>query len=162
VTGVISSALPTANAQQVSRQGSFDLPCSADTAFPLFSPEGEREWIQTWNPQPVFPERIEFCRDTVFREGGGHEEAIWTIVDADWNAHRAEYVRVAPASHAAHIIVNLLELRPGWCRVSIRYTVTAFAGHTSKLLEPFSEAAYADKMRHWQRQIGAYLAERKQ
>jgi hypothetical protein len=156
-TGVISSELHTANAQQVSRQGNFDLACSTDTAFPLFSPEGEREWIKTWNPRPVFPEKIEFCRDTVFREGHGNEEAIWTIVDADWKTHRAEYVRVAPGSHAAHIIVKVQELTPGSSRVSIRYTVTAFPGRISKVLEPFSEAAYAEKMRHWQRQISACL-----
>jgi hypothetical protein len=37
------------NAQQVIRTGGFDLPCDADTAFPLFSPEGEREWASGWN-----------------------------------------------------------------------------------------------------------------
>jgi hypothetical protein len=157
VRGVISSELHPENAQRVSRQGSFDLPCSADTAFPLFSPEGEREWIKTWNPRPVFPANIEFCRDTVFREGKGSEEAIWTIVDADWNAHRAEYVRIAPASHAAHIIVKVLELSPGSSRVSIGYTVTAFAGHRSTLLAPFSEAAYADRMHNWQRRSARIL-----
>jgi hypothetical protein len=38
------------NAQQVIRTGGFDLPCAADTAFPLFSPVGEGEWVLGWNP----------------------------------------------------------------------------------------------------------------
>jgi hypothetical protein len=40
----MSASLP-GNAQQVIRTGGFDLPCDADTAFPLFSPEGERECV---------------------------------------------------------------------------------------------------------------------
>jgi hypothetical protein len=60
------ATLPTTAAQQVSRTGSFDLPYAADALFPLFSPEGEREWIKDWNPRPVFPDSIAFRRDTVF------------------------------------------------------------------------------------------------
>src|ERR1039458_4284454 len=70
-----NAAFAQDTAQQVSRTGSFELPCAADTSFPLFSPEGERDWVKGWSPTPVFPERIEFTRDTVFREGSASEEA---------------------------------------------------------------------------------------
>ena len=143
--------------QQVSRIGSFELPCAANTAFPLFSPEGEREWVKGWAPTPVFPDRIEFARDTVFREGEGEEEAVWTIVDADWQTHRAEYVRVAPHSHAAHIVVKVEPLGTGRSKVVVSYTVTAFGEHAASLVGAFSEAAYTAKMRDWQKQIGAHL-----
>lgn len=152
-TDITFPKLHTENAQQVSGEGGFDLACSADTAFPFFSPEGEREWVKGWNPAPIFPNTIAFARDTVFRQGTAEETAIWTIVDADWKAHRAEYVRVAPASHTAHIVVNVEKLTPDRSRVTVRYTVTAFGERASRVLEPFSEAAYADKMRNWQRQI---------
>ena len=67
---------PHSSAQQVTRTGCFTLPCSPDRAFPLFSPEGERLWIKTWNPQPVYPSTTEFRRDTVFREGEAYDEAL--------------------------------------------------------------------------------------
>jgi hypothetical protein len=146
--------------QQVSRIGSFDLPCSADTAFPLFSPEGEREWIKEWNPRPVFPEKIEFSRDTVFAQGAASEEAVWTILDADWQGHRAEYVRVVPGSHTAHIVVNVEPLAADRSRVTVSYTVTAFGPHGDAMLRQFSEDAYAVKMGNWQRQIIALLETR--
>jgi hypothetical protein len=149
------------NANQVSRTGSFDLPCSADTAFPLFSPEGERDWVKDWDPRPIFPDRIEFRRDTVFREGDGDEEAVWTILDADLQTHRAEYVRLAPASHSAHIVVTIEPLGPERSHVVVSYTVTAFGEHAPALLEAFSESAYAQKMRNWQRQITEYLERHK-
>ena len=149
----------TNTVQQVVRNGGFDIECDADTGFPLFSPEGEREWIKTWNPQPVFPEKIVFQRDTVFREG--EQEAIWTILDVDWQKHLAEYVRVAPGSHTAHIIVQVDPSTPEHCKVAVGYTVTAFGERASSLLEAFSEEAFTTKMRNWQHQISESLKLRK-
>jgi hypothetical protein len=140
-------------AQQVRRTGSFELPCAAETAFPLFSPEGEREWVRGWDPKAVFPDRIEFVRDVVFREGHEGEEAIWIIVDADWKTHRAEYVRLAPHSHAAHIVVKIESLEAERSKVFVSYTVTAFGKHAAGIIAAFSEQAYAAKMRDWQKQI---------
>lgn len=147
-------------AQQISRSGEFNLPCSTEEAFPMFSPEGERAWVPGWNPQAVFPGTIDFTRDTVFRQGDGDEEAIWTIVDVDAESQRAEYVRVAPASHAAHIIVKVQPLDSQNCRVNVTYTFTVFRKEGISLLEAFSESAYAEKMRNWKRQITACLEKR--
>ncbi len=145
-------------AQQVSRSGGFDLPSSADAVFSLFTPEGERGWIKGWNPRPVYPDEILFARDTVFREGSGDGEAVWTILDADWRIHRAEYVRVAPASHTAHIVVKVDSLDADRSHVTVSYTVTTFGESASALLESFVEAAFVEKMRNWQRLATEYLA----
>lgn len=147
--------------QQVSRTGGFDLPCSADAALPFFTPEGEREWVNGWNPQPVFPDKIEFKRDTVFRQGSGDEEAVWTILDADPQLHRAEYVRVAPRSHTAHIIVKVEPLAGERSHVIVSYTVTVFGAHSAQILSEFSESAYAEKMQNWQRWISTALKNRR-
>jgi hypothetical protein len=151
------ATLPTTAAQQVSRTGTFDLPYAADALFPLFSPEGEREWIKDWNPRPVFPDSIAFRRDTVFTQRDSDEEAVWSILDADWQTHRAEYVRVAPASHTAHIVVKVEAVTAERSRVLVSYTITAFGPGAAALLEPFSEQSYADRMRNWQKQISEYL-----
>lgn len=153
-TSATSSAV-----QQVRRAGAFELECSADTAFPLFSPEGERAWIKQWNPRPVFPGTIAFQPDTVFRQGDGVEQALWTIVDVDWDMHRAEYVRVAPASHTAHIIVELDAHSGQRCRVRVSYALTVFGEDAASLLESFSEIAYTERMQNWQRWISEYLQE---
>ncbi len=150
------------SARQVTRIGGFELPCGAEVAFPFFSPEGERDWVTGWDPRPVFPETIVFGRDTVFRQGQGDDDAIWTIIDADWKTHRTEYVRVAPASHAAHIVVKVESLAAEWSKVVVSYAVTAFGASANTLLESFSEDAYAAKMLDWQRRIGAYLQHRKE
>jgi hypothetical protein len=156
----VTSAFVRGTAQQVSRRGSFELPCDANTAFPLFSPEGERKWIEGWDPTPVFPHSIVFARDTVFRTGSEGEEAVWTIVEADGQSHRAEYVRVAPQSHCARIVVGIEALEAQRCKVVVSYAITVFAENSSGLLAAFSEEAFAAKMNDWQKQIGAYLSGR--
>ena len=155
-----NAAFARETAEQVSRTASFELPCDADTAFPLFSPEGERDWVKGWDPRPVFPERIAFARDTVFREGKAGEEAVWTILDADWKTHRTEYVRVAPGSHTARVVVKIESLAGERSKVVVGYTVTAFGKQGQNLLAAFSEESYLAKMRNWQEEISAYLLRR--
>lgn len=156
---VTANAQPTA--QQVTRTGHFELPCSADTAFPLFGPEGERVWVPGWDPRPVYPAEIKLARDTVFREGSGSDEAMWTIVAADAVTHRVEYVRLSPQSHTGHIVVRIEPLGPERSRVFVSYTVTAFGNDAPELVAAFSPEAYAAKMRHWQEWISRYLTNRK-
>lgn len=151
---------PAVRAQQIHRTVGFDLDCDVDTAFPLFSPEGERAWIDDWDPRPVFPDQIAFSRDTVFREGTDAQEALWTVVDVDWQTHRAEYVRFAPASHSAHIIVKIEPAESGRSHVLVSYTVTVFGADESCLLHAFSEDSYAAKMQNWKHRITALLASR--
>jgi len=146
--------------KQISRVGSFDLPCSADAAFPLFSPEGERVWVKGWDPRPVFPEAIKFRRDTIFSTGEGEQEAVWTILDADWQTHRAEYVRVAAASHAARILVQVEAVTAQSSRVTLGYTLTAFGNDAEQLLDGFSESAFSARMNNWQQQICQFLPDR--
>lgn len=147
----------TTLAQQVRRSGAFKLPCTANVAFPFFSPEGERVWIKEWDPRAVFPQAIAFERDTVFRQGEAEGEAVWTIVDVDWDTHRAEYVRVAPQSHTARITVKVEGTGSSTCQVAVGYVVTAFADHGFSLLKSLSEDAFNAKMRTWQTQIAEHL-----
>jgi len=154
---VRSNSIPRIHAQQVSRTGSFDLLCGVETAFPLFGPEGERSWVKGWDPRPVFPDAVAFQRDTVFREGHEGEEALWTIVEVNWTEHRAEYVRFAPASHSAHIVVQVEPNSADCSHVVVQYVVTAFGPSAEAQLESFSETKYAERMRNWQSQISAYL-----
>jgi hypothetical protein len=147
------------SARQVRRIGSFDLPCDAEVAFPLFSPEGERDWVTGWDPRPVFPEKIIFGKDTVFQQGQGDDDALWMIVDVEWKTRRAEYVRFAPDSHTARIVVEVERLDGERSRVTVSYTVTAFGSNVEALLQTFSEEAFADKMRDWQKRIRWFLRE---
>jgi hypothetical protein len=155
----VSPSKAMGTAQQVRRTGGFELPCSADAAFPLFSPEGERVWVKGWDPRPIYPAAIVFAPDTVFRQGEGGEEAVWTILDADREMRRAEYVRVS-GSHAAHLVVQVEPSGDERSRVTVSYAVTVFGENPGTVLDAFSDNAYAQRMRDWQHWICACLAAR--
>jgi hypothetical protein len=145
------------SAQRIARAGGFVLPCDAEKAFPLFSPEGEREWVKGWDPKPIFPSTIEFRRDTVFQTQDAAGEAIWIILAVEWKSHTAEYVRIAPHSHSAHIVVKIEPLSTKQSKVDVTYTVTAFGETTANLLAELSEDAYVKKMLDWQQRIIKHL-----
>lgn len=147
-------------ATQIHRSGGFELECNVDVAFPLFSPEGEREWVKGWDPEAVFPKTIAFARDTVFRTGEGNDAAVWTILDVDGEAHRAEYLRTATGSHTARILVQVESVGSERSRVTVDYVVTAFGNEADRILDSFSEEAYAARMRDWRERIESCLKTR--
>jgi hypothetical protein len=154
---MVNTIVSKQSAQRVARAGGFVLPCDAEKAFPLFSPEGEREWVKGWDPKPIFPITIEFRRDTVFqtREAGG--EAIWIILAAERKSYTAEYVRIAASSHSAHIVVKIEPLSKKQSRVDVNYTLAAFGETAANLLAEFSEDAFVKKMLDWQQRIVKHL-----
>ena len=143
----------TESAVQIRRSGVFELGCSAEIAFPLFSPEGEREWVKGWDPKPVFPETIAFERNTIFRTGDGNDAAVWAIIDVDGQAHRVEYLRTAVASQVARISVQVESVASERSRVTVNYIVTTFGSEANRILESFSESAFKARMRDWQERI---------
>ncbi len=154
---MVTDEVSQQSAHRVARAGAFELPCDAEKAFPLFSPEGEREWVKGWDPKPIFPSTIEFRRDTVFQTQDAGGEAIWIILAVEWKSHTAEYVRIAPHSHSAHIVVKIEPLSTKQSKVDVRYIVTAFGGTPADILAEFSEEAYAKKMLNWQQRIVNHL-----
>jgi hypothetical protein len=96
-------------AGQVVREGSFELDASAQTALVLFTPEGERFWVKGWDPKPVYPPRegVVFKANSVFRVDQGGEHSLWTIVEADLQAHVAEYIYVVEGERLSRVRVQV-------------------------------------------------------
>lgn len=147
-------------AEQVTRSGEFELPCDADTAFPFFSPEGERRWVDGWNPQPVFPaaDGVTFATDAVFRLEMGGERSVWVVLNVDLRARVAEYVYVVENSRVARVRVEATTVVAERSAVAVSYTITALSEGGNEFVREFTEEAYAQKMRDWQKRVSAVLA----
>jgi hypothetical protein len=113
--------------------------------------------VEGWDPVPVFPGTIEFARNTVFRTTSSGGEALWTILDADFPARRAEYLRVAPESHTARIVVTIDPLGETRSQVTVNYIVTTFGERAANVLQDFTEQSFATKMIQWQQKTSACL-----
>jgi hypothetical protein len=143
--------------EQVVREGSFELDTSADKALLFFTPEGERTWVQGWDPKPVYPPQaaVAFKTNAVFRVDQEGERSLWTIVEANLHEHIAEYVYVVEGERLSRVRVEIQPLGEKHCRVRVRYVHTATSEIGLQFIASVTEEAYAQKMRDWHRMIGA-------
>ena len=141
------------------QHGSFDLAFSAENAFPLFSPEGERIWVPGWTPIPVFPADmvVRWQTDAVFTLERGGELLTWWIVEVDQAAHRASYVYFAPG-RVVRVNVNVASTGAHSCRVNVIYVITATSAEGERHVT--EGCAMDSKMKEWKRLIETSLAGR--
>jgi hypothetical protein len=144
---------------QIVREGSFELNSSADKAMPFFTPEGERAWVDGWNPKPIFPavESVAFQTNAVFRLDHGGEQSLWTILEANLKDRVAEYVYVVEGERLSRVRVHIEPLTSSHCNVHVRYVHTALSEKGLDFIATVTEEAYSQKMRDWQRMISAVI-----
>ena len=133
------------------------LPISADEAFPLFTPEGERHWVDDWSPHYFYPANGETLVGMVFATGEGAETTWWTMIDFDHIRHFARYCRVTPGSRTVIVSVQCAVFTPLETAVTVRYELTGLseAGHTA--IQTFVDG-YSDMIEGWRTKILRYLA----
>jgi hypothetical protein len=146
---------------QVIREGSFELDISADDAIGSFTPEGERARVKDWNPKPVYPPQatVAFETNTVFRVDEDDEHSLWTILDADFAKHVAEYVYVVDGQRVSRLRVKIEPLSAERCRAQVHYVHTATSEKGLQFVASVTEEAFAQKMRDWQRLVSAAIKE---
>ena len=144
---------------QVIREGSFELNTTAEKALLFFTPEGERTWVDGWDPKPVYPPQtgVAFQANAVFRLNDNHGQSIWTIVEADLKEHVAEYVFVVEGERLSRVRVQIEPLEGSRCRVHVHYVHTAISEKGVHFIATVTEEAYAQKMRNWQRMVSAVI-----
>lgn len=140
---------------QITNIGGFELDCSADKAFPMFSPEGERLWVDGWNPKPLFPigAEIAFATHSVFTLEMGGERSLWQILEVDSDHQRADYLYVVEGSRIVRVQVSVEPLALERCRVRVMYTVTSLTSAGARFLETFTPEAFEEKMKNWRRLV---------
>ena len=147
------------SAAQIVREGAFDLNMGADEALPFFTPEGERIWVDGWDPKPVYPPQkdVAFQANAVFRLDGHGEHSIWTILEANSKDRIAEYVYVVEGERVSRVRVQIEPLTGNRCKVHVRYVHTAISEKGLRFIATVTEAAYVQKMRDWQQSVSAAI-----
>ncbi len=134
----------------------ISLPLSADEAFPLFTPEGERLWIAEWNPHYFYPANGETIAGMVFTTGEGDETTYWTLTDFDNQAHFARYIRVTPGLRSVVVEVRCDSVSDAECRVTVGYALTGLSEPGNAAIAGFIDG-YAAMIEDWRAKILAYL-----
>jgi hypothetical protein len=133
----------------VARTGEFTLPISLRHAFPLFSPEGERAWVEDWDPVYLHPQHPSTDHGTVFRTAHGGEETLWLVLRYDPDRAMAEYGRFSPGSRLGTVQVTCQEEGPELTRVAVAYSLTALSPAGNAVLDALTPKKYDSMLAEW-------------
>lgn len=137
---------------RVRRRGDFHLAIPPEDAFDLFTAEGERLWVDGWEPRIL--SACATVPGSVFLTSHGGEETIWVVVDANREEGLLRYARVSPGRRAGTVEVRI---RPdgGGTRVEVAYDLTALGAEGEAVLRSMDEAGFAEMLTQWKKMIEA-------
>lgn len=135
------------------RTGTVHVDLPPERAYRYFTPVGERDWVDGWDP--VFPDGEVGLGDaagTVFTTAAHGTDIIWVVVEND--APRAvRYARVTPGSRAGIVSIALAPAEGG-SAVSVTYELTGLSADGDAELEEFA-LEFDDMLLEWQTGIAA-------
>jgi hypothetical protein len=139
--------------RHVDRTGELTIPLPPGHVFPLFSPEGERAWVEDWDPEYLHPEHPSNAPGTVFRTTHGGEETVWLVLRYDPAHALAEYARFSSGSRLGTVLVQCREGAPGTTQVSVTYSLTSLSPAGNAVLAALTPAHYSAMLHDWQKAI---------
>ena len=122
-------------------------------AMELFTPEGERRWVDGWDPQYPQADR----RDgpgAVFTTGHGGHHTTWIMVDQ--TPERVRYARVTQGMTAGTVAVDVVGSGEHSTRVRVTYDLTALSSAGESWLDAF-DADYDTTIAGWSTEIATWL-----
>ncbi|GAA0300528.1 hypothetical protein GCM10010302_43880 [Streptomyces polychromogenes] len=132
----------------------LSVPLPPETAFRLFTAEGERDWVPGW--EPVFP--VETPDDTepgtVWLTSSDGEETTWLVLSRDFPTS-VSYARITPGVRAGTVTVALAATEAG-SEVTVTYDMTPLTPAAAEALDAFA-AGYPAFIRSWSELITAHL-----
>ena len=136
-------------------RGEVRVPVAVDEALRLFTPRGEREWAEGWDPAFPDGDADDSAPGTVFTtEADGGGQAIWIV------AHRTErsirYARAIPGRWAGTVEVRC-EPAGAETVAHVTYDLTVLDDAERPRLREFA-AGYADHMAEWEQELAGRYA----
>ncbi len=122
-------------------------------AFSLFTPKGEIDWAEGWDPRIIWPPSGNVSRDMVFVTTRNGLETIWAVSWLDRDNCQVEYLRVTPGLHLARVTVTCLPAGQDLTRVLVGYEYTALSEAGCQVLGSLSEAEFQREIAGWENQI---------
>ena len=136
----------------IAHSGNLKVHAPPEHAFQLFTPPGEKLWIDGWDPV-VASGGDGRARGAVFVTNMAGEKAYWVVVDYDDEALHARYSRIAPETRAGTVEVFARDDGSGSTEVTVTFELTALTSKGNKLLEDFDSRAFGQMLSDWERMI---------
>ena len=159
----ISYTLLTAQAQfapeRVVASGKLLLMAEVSRVFPMFEPEGEKQWAEGWEPTPIYPPKMPPAEGTVFQTTGSKgKPSIWIITRYVPN-ETIEYSVVTAEHDTTQISIACHKLSSKETSVAVTYRITGLSPKGNAFARMHS-AHFHEILDDWQDRISDCLAKR--
>lgn len=148
---------PPFRPQSMTLSGKLQIDGHVDEVFELFTPLGEKKWVEGWDPEILFPPGVSLAEGMVFRTFAQDQEEIWVVSHLDVPAHHILYDRVEPKHVAARVEIRC-RATGATTEVSTSYRYVGLSDAGNRYVATWTDAAYAAKMARWQKLINRHLA----
>ncbi len=138
--------------RNIIHSGTLTVAAPPEYAFQLFTPPGERLWIDGWDPE-VLSGGDGRSRGSVFVTDVAGDKAYWVVVDYDAEALHARYARIAPATRAGTVEIFARGDGAGATEVEVIYELTALTEEGNELLAEFDSRAFDCMLGDWEHMI---------
>lgn len=135
---------------------SINMPLTPEHAFGLFTPLGERDWIEDWDPRFIHPADGETAEGMAFETNHGGRRALWTCTRYRPASHEVQYARFSDGSHIAIIDVACAAVAGGESEVTVAYRITALGEEGEAYLARYSANAYRAMIAGWRERLAAH------
>lgn len=142
----------------ISRKGILTVELGFEETLDLFTPEGERRWIDDWRPEYLYRAGGGDEIDTVFRTRHGGEETLWIVLDHDREEGTAAYSRLTPGSRLGTVTVSVEAIDERSCWVEVCYEMTGLSPEGNAVLKALDARAFRTMLDDWQVRIAGALA----
>jgi hypothetical protein len=145
-------------ARRTTRAATIRLAAPPDLVFPLFTPLGEKLWVEGWDPLIIYPPDGHAENGAVFTTHGHDDsDTVWVMTQFEPDRHQATYVRVSQHSHVATIAVQCVAEGTANTSATLTYTFTGLTAHGNEYVDTFSEQHYHEWLQQWELAINHYL-----
>lgn len=145
-------------ARHVQRSHTIVLKGVPKVVFPLFTPAGEKLWVEGWDPVFLHPASGETQEGMVFVTGHDEETTYWSLVKYEPAAWLARYARVTPASRFGFVEVECKDAGNGKTRAKVTYIYTALSEIGNRFIDELTAESYCEMIDSWQEKVNSYLA----
>jgi hypothetical protein len=130
--------------------GTVKVPLQGSDAFHLFTPIGEKEWAQGW--EPLFPSPVDDDSQpgTVFEIEHHGTRSVWVVCQCEPDRF-IHYARVVLGQNAGTVIVHLAD-EPAGSVATVEYELTALNDAAARDLARFA-SHYSQFLAEWEASI---------
>lgn len=149
-------ATTAAAGRRLEASDTFRVDGNVDAVFGLFDAISERDWVDDWDPMPVYPRELGRNEGTVFTLERDGRTAVWTVLRYSAEQHVAEYLVTEYDYQHRWIYVSCSADGPHATRVQVRYVTTALSAEGQRDLGRYG----TDYLRGWRDPVQAELDRR--